>query len=115
MSPPILTPDAAANPPTQVPGIAGRTLVNHCKGVLVVFARGMFSLLAHLQYEGVLVCMAQAMGEAIAEACWCNDIGHTVALRTKVKEALLHGMKQVPSIPPAQMPGATPDSMQTRQ
>ena len=104
-------PQQAFNPK----GMDGRKLVDHCKGVLIVFARGMFSLLAYLQFEGVLVCMAQACGEMLAEACWCNDPIHTIKLRGKVKDALEHGMKLVPSIAPAQ-PGQMPqNNAETRQ
>lgn len=88
------------SPQSQPTGMDGRTLVNQCKGVLVVFARGMFSLLAQLQYEGVLICMAQACGEMLAEACWCDDVMHTIRMRKKITDALEHGIKQVPSMPP---------------
>ena len=96
---------AMTPPPPQ--GMPGRAIVDNCKGVLVVVARGMFSLLAMLQYEGILVCMAQAMGEVIAEACWCDDVVHTIKLRKRVVEAFEHGIKAVPSMPPVganQMP-----------
>jgi hypothetical protein len=94
----------AMTSPEKPQGMDGRTLVNHAKGVLIVFARGMFSLLASLQYEGLLVCIAQAMGEVAAESCWCDDVVHTIKLRKRVAEAFEHGMKAVPSMPPV-MPG----------
>jgi hypothetical protein len=100
---------SALNPP-PTKGMPGRQLVDHCKGVLVVVARGMFSLLAALQYEGVVICLAQAAGEMLAEAAWCNDVMHTISLRKKIRDAFDHGMKIVPSMAPAQpgeMPGAT--------
>ena len=99
---------ALHQPPAK--GLPGRAIVDHCKGVLVVMARGMFSLLATLQYEGVVMCLAQACGEMLAEACWCNDVMHTIALRKKIRDAFDHGMKGVPSMAPArpgEMPGAT--------
>jgi hypothetical protein len=95
-------------PPAK--GLPGRVIVDQCKGLLVVMARGMFSLLATLQYEGVVICLAQAAGEMLAEACWCNDVMHTISLRKKIRDAFDHGMKGVPSIAPAQpgeMPGTT--------
>ena len=92
-------PNGAAQPQPQ--GLPGRVIVDHCKGILIVCARGMFSLLGQYKFESVLMCMAQAMGETIAEACWSNDVLHTITLRKKVAEAFEHGMKRTQSIAPA--------------
>ena len=104
--PTINSHDTTAGKPQAVPP---RMIIDQAKGVMVVLARGMFSLLAHLNYEGVLVCMAQACGEMLAEACWCSDVMVTIQLRQKVKDAMNHGMKVIPSISPVspdQMPQA---------
>ena len=96
----------ALNQPTTG-GLPSRAVIDHVKGVLVVVARGMFSLLQALQYEGLVINFAQACGEVCAEACWCNDVMHTINLRKKIKDAFEHGVKGVPSMAPAQ-PGQMP-------
>lgn len=84
--------------PIQVPVGA---IVAMAKQPMIILARGIISILAHLNYEQVVVCFAEACGELLAEVTWSSDLLITIKLRKRIADGFERGMKRIPTMQPA--------------